>query len=686
MRKQIKYSLILILTPFWVLAQNPNGNYNPYVNSGTITPSPIWPVEANGKGTVQFNIGNSGSDALQVFSDQHITLTLTLSYGAPDNADPVMAVGGTAAELFSWTFNNNTYSAKQTSSIPAGYSGTIEIAYKVIKNSNSPGLNGFNVNISPAAYQTESNSQDDDAVSSYTYTEIRDYSDAPAVYGVAWHLIDFKNYLGSLVDGEIDPQISDNADGDDLDAASDEDGVVFPGTMQQGETVALSISVTGMGYLSGWIDWNADGDFNDGGEHILQNVGRFAGTQDHQVTIPVDAAVNNPIFARFRFAHETVNGSIDGGDDGEVEDYMIFVSPSPSAPGIPADLEVIQSTQEEVTLSWSASTDDVSVEGYRIYRDDIELASVNDLSYVDNTVELGNIYAYSISAFDGDGFESGRSSKMSVEIMDITAPTVPGDLSIQVVSSEQIRLAWYTSSDNLGVEGYHIYRNNVLLTSTNDTVYEDITVIQGNAYEYAVSSYDAAGNESERTLPVSFSSVDDLPPSIPSGLMLLSIGESGASLAWHQATDNVGVINYNLYRDGDLQNTVSDTTIKDSEVISGQTYTYRVSALDAAGNESPKSDPLTITLASTDYVIACQLSIHPNPSRGEFYLGLEGARGDFMLEIISPIGNIVLQKIIQVEEQFPEIVINLPDFPPGLYNIRVFREDSIYFGKLMIIY
>jgi hypothetical protein len=191
MNMKIIYGLLISCLAMTVIAQNPNGNYNPYVNSGTVEPSPLWPTEANGAGVVRFNIGNSGSDPLEVFDDQHITLTLTLSYGAPLNGNPADAVGGSAAGLFSWKFNGDTYSARQVDAIPAGYSGTIEIAYGVTGNSSSPGLNGFNVNISPAPYQTESNSQDDDAVSSYTYTEIRDYGDAPATYGTAWHIIDF---------------------------------------------------------------------------------------------------------------------------------------------------------------------------------------------------------------------------------------------------------------------------------------------------------------------------------------------------------------------------------------------------------------------------------------------------------------------------------------------------------------
>ena len=54
---------------------------------------------------------------------------------------------------------------------PPESSGEIKIAFKVTKNTPSPGSNGFNVNITPSPYHTASNIQGDDAFSAYTYTE-----------------------------------------------------------------------------------------------------------------------------------------------------------------------------------------------------------------------------------------------------------------------------------------------------------------------------------------------------------------------------------------------------------------------------------------------------------------------------------------------------------------------------------
>ncbi len=689
MRMKVIYSLLISCLAISATAQNPNGNYNPYVNSGTVEPSPLWPTEVNGAGVVRFNIGNTGSDPLNVFDDQYITLTLTLSYGAPGNANPVDAVGGTAAGLFSWRFNGDTYSATQVDAIPAGYSGTIEIAYRVTGNSSSPGLNGFNVNISPAAYQTESNSQDDDAVSSYTYTEIRDYGDAPATYGSAWHIIDFKNYLGSLVDGEVSDQPSAEADADDLNSEADDDGVVFPPEIPQGENVSLSIMVTGLGYLSGWIDWNIDGDFEDEGERVAENIVRSTGTSDLQISIPMDAAINTSTFARFRFAKEPLSGSGGSGDKGEVEDYMITITASPSAPTAPGNLQVEQSAQDAVSLSWSAATDDVGVEGYTIYRDDNEFATTTELNYTDNTVLYGNTYNYAVSAYDADGYVSSRTSVISVDILDITNPSVPTGLVVTSQAADSVSLSWNAATDNVGVSEYNLYRDGVSLAFVNGLTYTDNSVVAGNTYTYSISAVDGAGNESDPSGEVTAEIAvvgDTEAPAIPSGLKVLSVADTGICIAWHSSFDNISVTGYNIFRDGTMHATTGDTSMMDVDVLPGHTYAYRVSAYDAAGNESEQSDPLTITLASTKYMLASQLRVHPNPSTGEFILELEGASGDFLLEIISPLGELVEQRIIEMGDPGPEIVINLSEYPPGFYNIRVYRDDAVYFGKLMIIH
>ena len=86
---------------------------------------------------------------------------------------------------------------------------------------------------------------------------------------------------------------------------------------------------------------------------------------------------------------------------------------------------------------------------------------------------------------------------------DTTAPSIPTGLSAIAVSSSQINLAWTASTDNVGVTGYKIYRTGSLITSVTGTSYSNTGLIAGTSYSYTVATYDAAGNVSAQSNPVS---------------------------------------------------------------------------------------------------------------------------------------------------------------------------------------
>jgi len=75
-------------------------------------------------------------------------------------------------------------------------------------------------------------------------------------------------------------------------------------------------------------------------------------------------------------------------------------------------------------------------------------------------------------------------------------------------------------------------------------------------------------------------------PSSPENLRTTAVTADSISLQWDAATDNVGVTGYRVSRDGQPITTVGNTSLNDIGLESATTYTYRVLALDAAGNES----------------------------------------------------------------------------------------------------
>ena len=79
---------------------------------------------------------------------------------------------------------------------------------------------------------------------------------------------------------------------------------------------------------------------------------------------------------------------------------------------------------------------------------------------------------------------------------DAEAPTVPTGLTATAVSSSQINLSWTASTDNVGVEGYDIYRNNTLVGSTLSTTYNNTGLKASTSYTYKIVAKDGSGNRS----------------------------------------------------------------------------------------------------------------------------------------------------------------------------------------------
>lgn len=88
---------------------------------------------------------------------------------------------------------------------------------------------------------------------------------------------------------------------------------------------------------------------------------------------------------------------------------------------------------------------------------------------------------------------------------------------------------------------------------------------------------------------------DTQPPTKVTGLTVVNLKDGKLQLSWNQASDNVGVVKYHIYRDNVSLTNTTQKSYKDTGLTNDQAYTYRVSAVDNAGNEGEKSDPVTQT-------------------------------------------------------------------------------------------
>ncbi|MBK8492003.1 MAG: fibronectin type III domain-containing protein [Saprospirales bacterium] len=123
---------------------------------------------------------------------------------------------------------------------------------------------------------------------------------------------------------------------------------------------------------------------------------------------------------------------------------------------------------------------------------------------------------------------------------------------------------------------------------------------------------------------------DTQPPTVPTNLAASNITGDGATLTWTASTDNVGVHHYNVYIDGNLVGTSTNTSYNVTGLSLLTTYAASVNAQDAAGNVSGFATTSFTTLgasycasASTnvndEYIGRVQLNTINNPSGAQFY-------------------------------------------------------------------
>ena len=183
--------------------------------------------------------------------------------------------------------------------------------------------------------------------------------------------------------------------------------------------------------------------------------------------------------------------------------YSLEVAPTtgdttpPTAPtGLTATFNTITSA---IDLSWTAATDNVAVTGYRIYRDGgpVPINTVNGTTFSD--VGQSGTHSYGVTAIDAAGNESSLSNIASATVVggDITPPSAPASLTATAnLATGTIALSWTASTDDVGVVGYRVFRDNgsTPISTVSGTTFNDTN--QLGTHVYAVAAIDAAGNQS----------------------------------------------------------------------------------------------------------------------------------------------------------------------------------------------
>jgi hypothetical protein len=181
---------------------------------------------------------------------------------------------------------------------------------------------------------------------------------------------------------------------------------------------------------------------------------------------------------------------------------------------------------------------------------------------------------------------------------DTTPPPIPTGFA-GTVGNTQVDLSWnaVTAPD---LKSYKVYKGTTLVNTIMQptTTYTVTGLTNGLAYDFYVTSLDTVGNESAKSVKVTVTPTgppDSTAPEAATNLTAVP-GNKSANLAW-TGSISTDVTGYNVYKTGVKVNLLKVTSpnYQVTGLTNGTTYTFEVTALDSAGNESGYSNSATVT-------------------------------------------------------------------------------------------
>jgi N-acetylmuramoyl-L-alanine amidase len=178
---------------------------------------------------------------------------------------------------------------------------------------------------------------------------------------------------------------------------------------------------------------------------------------------------------------------------------VIVDAPDTQAPSVPANLAATAVSSTQINLSWSPSTDNYGVTGYKIFRDSVQIGSSATNSYSDTTCAPNTAYTYTVSAYDAAANESAQSAPASA--------TTPGDTTPPVISGVTATpgtitcaIAWITNEAATSQVEYGQTTAYGSITTLDPSLVTSHSVgltglVKRTTYHYRVKSKDASNNE-----------------------------------------------------------------------------------------------------------------------------------------------------------------------------------------------
>jgi chitodextrinase len=268
-------------------------------------------------------------------------------------------------------------------------------------------------------------------------------------------------------------------------------------------------------------------------------------------------------------------------------------------PTTPTNLRVTGMTAYSVSLAWNPSTDNSGSVTYQIC-----CANVSSETFPGPAsthvyragLEAGRSFTLRIVAFDAAGNYSKYSNTVTFTLPRDTTPPAKPTVTVTDVGPTHVSLAWSSVEDGPNV-WFNVYMNgSPVRQGVRDTSGNFGPLTPETSYTFTVQARDFGGNVSPLSEPVIVTTEardgnDTTPPTTPANFRDngMSFQDGETWLFWDQSTDNVDpqfAIRYDVYVNGVLDHSLMGYNQTVVYGNAGVLNTYRVIAVDSAGNQS----------------------------------------------------------------------------------------------------
>ena len=292
---------------------------------------------------------------------------------------------------------------------------------------------------------------------------------------------------------------------------------------------------------------------------------------------------------------------------------QLVTTPDTIPPSVPVNLTGTAGTVG-ANLSWTASSDNVGVAGYDIYRciapasgdpcTGVWIANSTAASFTDTSLTSNTLYNYQVRAFDMVNNHSPLSTTLSLQTYRTTADSAT-NLVATAVSPQEIDLSWSPPSNTNGLDKYLVYGGTsasslqqIAVTPSTTTTYRNLPLTAGTAYYYGVVAVEQG---IDATMTASASATTLPLPNAPSNVTAAPTPTTIA-LTWQENPQPGGlpVDFYQIYEGatpGKLAKTVKTTATSytATSLSANTTYYFEIVAVDTAYDNSAASAQISTT-------------------------------------------------------------------------------------------